>query len=105
MIFVGNKTTKERDKFLLIKKNHMKQTWKLFWDISAVIISLYFGYKVFIYSGEHISSFGYFPIGLMLGLLALGVGAFLIHGLELFFSWILFKIFKIRIQDDLPFDR
>lgn len=81
----------------------MKQFWKLFWDISAAIVGLYFGYKIFIYSGEYIPAFGYFPIGLMLGLLVLAIGAYATHGLELLVSWILYKLFKIRTQDDLPF--
>lgn len=87
------------------KNNYKKlsQVWKLLWDISATIVGLYFGYKIFIFSGEHIPAFGYFPIGLILGLLVLGIGAYAVHGLELLFSWFFYKLFKIRAEDDLPF--
>lgn len=81
----------------------MKQVWKLFWDISAVVLGLYFGYKVFIYSGEHIPAFGYFPIGLIIGVFVLGIVAYAVHGLELFISWILFKLLRVRTEDDSPF--
>ncbi len=81
----------------------MRDFWKLFWDISAVIVGLYFGYKVFIFSGEHVPAFGYFPIGLIAGLIMLILGAYAIHGVELLISWILFRLFKARTQDDLPF--
>lgn len=65
---------------------------KFFWDILATIVGLYLGYRVFIFFGEYIPTFGYI-IGLVVGLLALGVGAVAVHGVELFFTWILYKLF------------
>ena len=81
----------------------MKTLWKSFWDILAVVFGLFIGYKLLIYSGQHIPIFGYFPIGVIVGLSALKYGAFLIHGVEIFISWIIFKFFKIRTLEDLPF--
>ena len=81
----------------------MKKTWKFVWDILAVIIGFFIGYKIFIFSGEQIPFFGYIPIGLLLGLLVLGIVAYAIHFLEFYFCWIIFKLFKIKIYNDLPF--
>ena len=77
--------------------------WKLTWDIFAAAIGIFLAYKVFLFSGKSIPGFGYFPLGIIFGLIALGIGALLGHGAELAVSWILFKLLKIRTQADLPF--
>lgn len=77
--------------------------WKLFWDIAAVIVGLYAGYKTFLFSGGHISAFGYFPIGILLGLLVFGVAVLLTHFLELAICWLVWKLFKVKIEKNLPF--
>lgn len=69
-----------------------EDTWKLIWDIVAVIVGLYFGYKTLIFFGERIGFFGYFPIGLAAGGLVLGVVAFIVHGIEVLFVGIINKL-------------
>ncbi|OHB14748.1 MAG: hypothetical protein A2431_00220 [Candidatus Zambryskibacteria bacterium RIFOXYC1_FULL_39_10] len=78
--------------------------WKLFWNILAVVVGLYTGYRIFIWCGEHIPAFGYFPLGVIGGLAALGFGIYLIHGVELLISWIIGRLFKIQKEEDLPFN-
>lgn len=80
------------------------KVWKLFWDIFAVVVGAYLGYKTFLFSGERIETFGYFPIGVMLGLVVLGIGAMVTHLLEGLLASLLFKIFKIRMEEKLPFE-
>ncbi len=81
----------------------MKSVWKLFWDILSVLVGLYFGYKVLLFSGAHIPMFGYFPIGLILGLFVLGITVKLVYFCDLFLCWIIWKITGIEMEDNLPF--
>lgn len=78
--------------------------WKLFWDLTSVIIGLYLGYKTFLLSGSNIPMFGYFPIGVILGLLVLGVCVPLIHLVEGIIATIVYKITGVRLEEKLPFD-
>lgn len=67
--------------------------WKLTWDIIATLAGLYTGYQVFLWSGSHIPAFGYFPIGIVAGLITLWFTAYLVHGVELVILWLEWKIF------------
>lgn len=86
---------------------NIKEVWKLFWDITAVVVGLYFGYKTFLYVGERIPAFGYFPIGIIAGLLVLGIGAIIIHGIEVIIEaiivWISCKLFGLKFENVWPF--
>ncbi len=77
--------------------------WKLFWDILVVVIGLFFGFKVFLFCGEKIHGFGYFPIGILCGLVVFKISSMFGHVLELIVSWIIFKLCKIKMSKDLPF--
>lgn len=81
----------------------MRGVWKLFWDILSLLIGLFFGYKVFLFSGTHIPGFGYFPVGLILSLLTLGVVIKLVYFLDLFACWIIWKATGLEMEDGLPF--
>jgi hypothetical protein len=78
--------------------------WKLFWDFGAVIVGLFFFWQVFTFSGRTIPAFGYFPIGIVLGIMALGIGALLTHGIEGILGAILFKALGIRTDKKLLFE-
>jgi hypothetical protein len=82
----------------------MRDAWKLFWDIAAVALGGYAAWNVFLYSGDLIPAFGYFPIGLFAGLLSFGIVGGFVHLIELPIDWIIWKILKIKMADDLPFD-
>lgn len=77
--------------------------WKLFWDVLSVVIGLFLGYKVFLFCGERISSFGYFPIGVLCGLVVFKISSTFGHILELIVSLLIFKLCKIKMSKDLPF--
>lgn len=47
-------------------------------DIVGVVVGLYTGFKVFLFLGERIPGFGYFPIGLVAGLAVAGAVAALV---------------------------
>jgi len=80
------------------------KAWKLFWDVGAVIVGLFFFWQVFTFSGRTFPSFGYFPIGLILGVIALGIGALLTHVIEGVFGSILYKVLGIRTDKKLLFE-
>ena len=82
----------------------MQSVWKLIWDITAVVVGAYAAWKVFLYFGELVPGFGYFPIGALVGLLTLGVVAWVVHAFELPIDWIIWKTLKIRMAKNLPFD-
>lgn len=82
----------------------MQSIWKFFWDIVAVVVGGYAGWRVFLYLGELIPGFGYFPVGLLAGLLVLGVVVWIVHAIELPFDWIIWKTLKVRMAENLPFD-
>jgi len=82
----------------------MKNAWKLSWDIVAVIAGVILGLKVFLFSGSNIPTFGYFPIGIILGLLTLWIGAVVMHLIEGFLATIIYKIFGLRLENKLPLE-
>lgn len=77
--------------------------WKLFWDILSIIIGLFLGFKTFLFCGEKISMFGYFPIGILCGLIVFKLSSTLTYVIELTISWLIFKLCKVKISKDLPF--
>ncbi len=90
------------DGYRLLSTRNAK-IWILFWDITSVFIGLICGYKTFIFSGNLIPSFGYFPVGIVLGLITFKLSSAIAHLLELFISWIVYKLFKTRVSNNLPF--
>lgn len=82
----------------------MRNAWKLSWDIAAVIVGAILGWKVFLFSGSNISTFGYFPIGVILGLLTLWIGAVAMHLIEGLLATIIYKIFGLRLENKLPLE-
>lgn len=82
---------------------NIKEIWRLFWDIAAAGVGLYFGYKTFLYVGERIPAFGYFPIGIFAGMLVMVMGGAVIHGIEVIIIWILFKLVGIKPETAWPF--
>ena len=80
------------------------KAWKLFWDVGAVIVGLFFFWQVFTFSGRTFSAFGYFPIGVILGVMALGIGAPITHGIEGVLGGILYKFFGVRTDKKLLFE-
>lgn len=79
----------------------MKSVWKIIFDVIIAIFAIYFGYRVFIYCGQKIPGFGYFPIGLIAGVTTGIAIGYLGHGIELFVAWILHK-FNIEVLEDAP---
>lgn len=77
----------------------MRQLWKLSWDVLAVIGGLYLGYRVFLFSGDHIPVLGYFPIGVMLGLGGIGIGVLAIHAFEGLLTLVVYKITKYKLEE------
>ncbi len=75
--------------------------WKLFWDVGAVIVGLFFFWQVFTFSGHAIPAFGYFPIGVVLGIAGLGIGVVITHLVEGIIGLLLYKIFKLRTDKKL----
>ncbi|MEI7513186.1 MAG: hypothetical protein WCJ74_01015 [bacterium] len=63
-----------------------------FWNILAVALGIFWGYKVLILSGENIPMFGYVPIGVILGILALYITVYIVHFIELFFYYVIFNV-------------
>lgn len=76
----------------------MKSAWHFFWDITAVVFGLFIFWKIFNLSGKSIPGFGFFPIGVILGIFGLGIGAFFIHGIEILIEAIFGKIFNINFE-------
>lgn len=77
----------------------MRQLWKLIWDILAVVGGIYLGYRVFVFSGEHIPMFGYIPIGIMLGLAGIGIGVLAVHAFEGLLTLVVYKITKYKLEE------
>ena len=90
------------DGYKSISKNSEK-TWKLFWDIVSVVFGLVCGYKIFIFTGNTIPGFGFFPLGIIFGLIAFKISAVFVHLFELCVSWLFYKLLKLRVSSDLPF--
>lgn len=82
----------------------IRRFWKLFWDLCATALGLYMGYRVFLFTGNKVPVLGYFPLGLMFGLIILWMTAYVVHAVELLLSYLLWKFLGVRTQDDLPFD-
>lgn len=80
------------------------KAWKLFWDLGAVVIGLFFWWNIFIFCGKNIPMFGYIPIGVMLGLLGLGMGVLITHLIEGIIGLVIYKIFGIRLDNKLLFE-
>lgn len=77
------------------------KVWKLFWDIGAVAVGIYCFWQVFTYFGRTIPGFGYFPIGVVAGVVALGIGAVITHGIEGILGTLLHKFLGIRTDERL----
>lgn len=80
------------------------KTWKLFWDVGAVVVGLLCFWQVFTYFGRTIPGFGYFPLGVIFGVLGLGIGAVVTHLLEGLLGAILYKVFRVRVHKRLMFE-
>ena len=78
----------------------MKDLYKLVWDIGAVGVGLYIGWNIFIFSEEHIPVFGYVPIGIFLGLLGLGVSAYVVHMIDGLIAYLVWKFFRLQVYND-----
>lgn len=76
----------------------------MFWDIGAIVVGLFVFWQIFTYSGRTIPAFGYFPIGIILGVIGLGLGVVLTHVIEGVLGAILYKIFGIRTDKKLLFE-
>ncbi len=60
---------------------------KVLLDIAATAIGFYFGFQVFLWLGEMIPWFGYFPIGFLAGITVMYLCVNIFHAIELLITW------------------